>query len=383
MRQRVPVRRTGRVSSPTALRDRALGPDLARGAMLLFIALANSHYFLDAPAHLGGFPAAPSGVDAVTTWAIATFVDGRAFPMFGLLFGYGVAHVVRRQTGPPRETRRLLWRRAAVLIAVGFVDGLLFYVGDILAAYGVLLLLGAWAVHWRDRWLLAVAAVWFVVTALPSSDSGSTSTDGPDATALPTHLLDAVDERLFVVGFVALLGPLGFVTPFLVGLWAGRRRVLEQPAAHLRLLRTVALVGIPAAVLGAQPVALVLAGAVDVPSDHALTYLGPLHDATGRLGGAGYAALAALLATRLTEGRVVRALAATGQRSMTCYLCQSPVWTLLFATYLLDLSATLNVTALALVAVATWFGTVLLASALERRGVRGPFEVLVRRVTYQ
>ncbi|MEV7629777.1 hypothetical protein [Actinoplanes sp. NPDC089786] len=40
--------------------------------------------------------------------------------------------------------RRLLWRRSLVLVAVGFVDALLFYVGDILAAYGVLLLVGAW-----------------------------------------------------------------------------------------------------------------------------------------------------------------------------------------------------------------------------------------------
>ena len=34
------------VAGATALSQRALGPDLARGVMLLFIALANSHYFL-------------------------------------------------------------------------------------------------------------------------------------------------------------------------------------------------------------------------------------------------------------------------------------------------------------------------------------------------
>ncbi len=86
-------------AGPTALTDRALGPDLARGIMLLFIALANSHYFLSGSSVLGGFPQDGSPLDRVVIWLIATFVDGRSFPLFGLLFGYGVAQIVRRQTG--------------------------------------------------------------------------------------------------------------------------------------------------------------------------------------------------------------------------------------------------------------------------------------------
>jgi len=38
---------------PTGLAERALGPDLARGFMLLFIALANSHYFVDGASIFG------------------------------------------------------------------------------------------------------------------------------------------------------------------------------------------------------------------------------------------------------------------------------------------------------------------------------------------
>lgn len=65
-------------AGPTALLERALGPDVARGLMLLAIALANSHYFLQAPTVLGGFPQDGSGADRVVTWVVATFVDGRA-----------------------------------------------------------------------------------------------------------------------------------------------------------------------------------------------------------------------------------------------------------------------------------------------------------------
>jgi uncharacterized protein len=61
---------------------------------------------------------------------------------------------------------------------------------------------------------------------------------------------------------------------------------------------------------------------VVAPPDHStLELLGPLHDATGILGGFGYAALLSLVAVRIQarRGPAVAAIAATGQRSMTCY----------------------------------------------------------------
>jgi uncharacterized membrane protein YeiB len=371
---------------PTAVTARALGPDLARGLMLLFIALANSHYFLRGSSFLGGYPRDGSPLDFAVTWLIATFVDGRAFPMFGLLFGYGVAHIVRRNAESGRRVvRRLLWRRALVLIVVGVVDGLMLYVGDILAMYGVLLLVGAWAVFWKDRWLLIAAFVFFALTAAPNADSSSISTDPPDAAMLPPDLATMFAERIFGVGLVALLGPVGFACPFLIGLWAGRRRVLEQPERYRNHLVVTAAVGIGVAVLGAQPVSLILVGARPLPGTTTLELIGPLHDASGVFGGLGYAALVTLLAHRFgtRRSRMVLALAATGQRSMTCYLAQSVVWAVAFTPFMLDLSDSLTVTSTALLASGTWLATVLMADWMRRTGRRGPFELLVRRITYR
>ena len=370
---------------PIPLTDRALAPDLARGFMLLFIALANSHYFLRGSSVLGGYPQDGSVVDAAVTWLISTFVDGRAYPMFGLLFGYGVAQIVRRHEGlGTRAVRHLLWRRALFLVLVGFAHAMLLYVGDILAAYGVLLFLGVWAIRWTDGWLLLVAAAFLVAISVPSDVSLSTSADPPDASMLPPDLLTQFAERILVAPLIALGGPIGFVCPFLVGLWAGRRRILERPERYRTLLRATATIGIGAAVLGAQPVSLVLAGALPVPSEETLRVFGPVHDSAGVLGGFGYAALIALVALRLgrRRGWSVEAIAAVGQRSMTCYLAQSVVWALVFTPYLLDLSDVLTVSTTALLAVATWLATVVLADRMSRAGNRGPFELLVRRVTY-
>jgi uncharacterized membrane protein YeiB len=375
-------------SEPTGLKARALGPDLARGFMLLFIALANSHYFLPGESVLGGFPVGGSWLDQTVKLLIATFVDGRAFPMFGLLFGYGVAQIARRQVEvgrPWRSIRFLLWRRSLFLVVLGFIDAMLFYVGDILAAYGVLLFLGVWVLRWKNWVILTIALFFFALTALPSGDPTlATSMDQPDASMLPPNLFAGFEARIGVFPWIALGGPIGFACPFLIGLWAGRRRILEQPERYVGLLTGTAVVGIGAAVLGALPVSLVLAGWADRP-DH-FNNLGVLHDASGVLGGFGYAALIVLIALKLggsSRGRITQAVSAVGQRSLTCYLVQSVTWAVVFSRYLLDLSDNLTVAGVAALAIVTWLATVFLAERMDRVAYRGPFEVLIRRFTYR
>jgi uncharacterized membrane protein YeiB len=110
--------------------------------MLLFIALANSHDFLRGSSVFGGCPQDAPGLDAAVAWPISTFVDGPGLPKcFGLLFGDGVARIVRRHE------------------AAGFLHAVLLYACDILAAYGVPLFVGGWLVRWNDRWLLVTAAL--------------------------------------------------------------------------------------------------------------------------------------------------------------------------------------------------------------------------------
>ncbi|GAB3928150.1 hypothetical protein GCM10029976_025410 [Kribbella albertanoniae] len=163
------------------------------------------------------------------------------------------------------------------------------------------------------------------------------------------------------------------------------RRIIERPDEHLTLLRTTAVAGLTIAILGALPVSLVIGGIVDRPSADDLSIFGPLHDASGVFGGFGYAALIVLIARRLSnrQGPVTLAIAAVGQRSLTCYLSQSVIWAIVFTPYLLDLSTTLTTTTTALLAIATWLATVLMADRMRKANYRGPFEKLIRWFTYK
>lgn len=360
----------------TPLSERALGPDLARGLMLLWIALANVHFFLDAPQMLGGFPQGGTPLDQAVTWAISTFVDGRAYPLFGLLVGYGVAQVVRRN---PLRPRNVLFRRALALIAIGWVHAILLYIGDVLALYGMLLAGGALVVFWRDRWLLLLAATFLVITTVPAVFAWEFAQDGPPVSFLPPDVETLLRSRLPEQLLIMLIGPMVCACAFLLGLVAGRRGLLERPG---RLLRWIAIVGIAVGVLGGQPYALLLAGQEPLPTAGAYNAASALHYVSGMFAGAGYAAAITLIAPRLPHTRVVGALAATGQRSMTAYLSQSVVWAIVFTPFLLGLADDLSITAAAVLATLTWLASVVLCDRLARAGRRGPFEALLRRATY-
>ena len=104
----------------TPLRERSLAPDLARGLMLLLIALAHAHMFL---AHettgFRGYAVDGSALDRAVAGLQVLFVDGRALPMFAALFGYGLARLAERRLragveAPP--VKRLVRRRSAWLL---------------------------------------------------------------------------------------------------------------------------------------------------------------------------------------------------------------------------------------------------------------------------
>src|ERR687890_1327016 len=105
---------------PVPLGARALAPDAARGGMLLLIALANVHLYLyDRPLGVRLYPTGLTGADRVVAALQLTLVDGRAYPLFGVLFGYGIGQWAARRAGAEPARVRSVGRRGAWLAGRG------------------------------------------------------------------------------------------------------------------------------------------------------------------------------------------------------------------------------------------------------------------------
>ena len=377
---------------PVPLADRALAPDVARGVMLLLIALANVHLYLRGHATgLHGYPVPESGgiADRVVTAVQLTLVDGRAYPMFSLLFGYGIVQLARRREragDEPGAVRRLVRRRGWWMLLIGLVHALLLWSGDIIGAYGLLVVLFAGFLVGSRRGAgvvfgvgLVLLAMFALVMSVDTSGSGAPMASGEEESYLASMGRRAVDW-----GVQLLLTPFGLTVPALVGAWAARRGLLDEPGRHLVLLRRAAVVGLGLAVAGGVPLALAAAGVWEIAPGWPSSAVGAAHLVSGYAGGIGYAALFGVLAARARRGPgpLLRALAAGGQRSMTCYLGQSVVFCALLPAWALGLGEGMGVATASALGVLTWVSLLAGANLLARTGRRGPAEVLLRRLTY-
>jgi uncharacterized membrane protein YeiB len=376
-----------------ALSARSLAPDLARGAMLLLIALANVCLYQYGKLALGdgwwlrGHPVA----DQVILFVETVFVRDRAYPMYALLFGYGIVQLLRRHAGRGIDEgtiRRIIRRRGAWMVVIGFAHALLLFSGDIIGAYGVIAVLLVEVVCWTtDRTLLVTSAVWVVPIALFRGLEHRLSPLHEKASAAP-ELLHAAELRVLQWIQGSLIGSMFMLVPaVLLGVWAARRRLLDEPARNQRFLVCAAVLGIGLAAAGGLPWALVRATWWRPSSELVSLLAGGAHTFSGYAGGVGYAAIAGLVAIRVQRrdhhpGPVITALAACGQRSMTCYLLQSVVFVAVLAAYGGGLGNRLGLIEIAIVAALTWVLTVLLADVMSRHGHRGPAETLLRQLTY-
>ncbi|GAA0896328.1 DUF418 domain-containing protein [Pseudonocardia zijingensis] len=386
-------------AAPTPVAERALAPDLARGLMLLLIALAHVPWFLWTSA-LGStllHPAEGGIADRIAQAATIVFVDGRAWTLFGLLFAYGIGqlHARRIAAGSPEPAvHRLLRTRHWWLLAFGLVHAALLWQGDILSTYGVLgLVLVPLFLHRADRTLTIWIGALLGVAALGNlalAALGQFAPAGPGATALqqqaaaePSYLASVL-LRLVLWAPTPISSLAGLVLPaaFLIGILAARRRVLEEPGRHLPLLRRTAVVGLVVGWGLGSLQALLHLGVLVVPNPSAFV---SFHLFTGIFAGVGVAAVFGLIAHRIsgaTPPLPVRALVALGRRSLSGYLAQSLVFVPLLAAWGFGLGAHLTSATAALVGIGVWVLTVVVAYRLDTAGIRGPAEVLLRRLTY-
>jgi uncharacterized protein len=375
-------------AGPVQAKQRALAPDLLRGSMLLFIGLANAANF--AFAGQPGLDGTPHGLQRVVNLLMSLFVNSRAYPVFAIMFGYGLVQLTRRHRAAGTDERPILLRRNLALIGFGLAHATLLYFGDFLGAYGIvgvictlLLLRRSDRFHRLIFWLWGfqtVEAIVLAVVIMFKTHAGTAVlTNSPNPSlAAPSYRASLVDRlhewpmhTLTVIPFIVIVW---------LGIWAARRRLLEEPASHRTLLRRAAVAGFTISIAGGLPYALVSAGWLHVDAG-SVQLMSLLHDVSGEYGGVGYVALFGLLAIRLSaSSRLVAPVVALGQRSLSGYLFQSVAWLALFSPWALDLGGSTWWALFA--AITVWTVSCVAAKRMSAVSYRGPAETLLRRITY-
>jgi uncharacterized protein len=326
-------------------------------------------------------------LDVAVSVFLKVFVQSKAFALFSLLFGIGLA--IQFERLDPQRRTLLLVRRLAVLLAIGLVHLFLIWNGDILTEYAIA---GFFVLPFLfgPRWLLAAGGLFFLgvylVNPLPSE-----LVSLPDAKWMTQHVAEAgrvygtggfLETLAFRIHEVPFIFPLhAFVFPrtialFLFGAFVWRTGILRRERRGLLL--GVALAGIVAG-LG---LTLAADGYVFSGSPTSRRAIVLMRDLAPVLLAFGYGA-AVIGLMSLSNGRKMLVWAAPiGRMAFTNYLVQSLVLGWLFYGYGLGLFGRLGPAAALLIAIALYAAQAMLSASWLKRYWYGPVEWLWRALMY-
>jgi uncharacterized protein len=371
---------------PIPQAERCAALDTVRGLALAGVLLVNLHtYFrVSLPEHLLGVHAGYWWVDWAADTAIAALLQFKAFSLFSLLFGAGLAVFAERAAAVGRGPTWSLVRRLLILLALGLVHLSVVWNGDILTRYAVCGLLVLPVLRLPPA---ALAAAGLAVFSFPYvAPRGLTWSIGA-----PLRELAAEAARVYSTGgpgeVIAfhwretrlLILPLlvkGLLTVWglmALGAAAWKAGLFRDPEGHRRFLGTVALVA--GGVGGAATLVLAFGITTRLPSTL-------LHAASSAPLALAYAAALLLALRSPSVARLARPFAAAGQMTLTNYLMQSLVLSVLFYGYGLGLYRQLGSAAAASVGLVVYAVQVALSWAWLRRYRFGPVEWVWRSLTY-
>ncbi len=306
------------------------------------VAFASPYYGLGIPD-----PNAQSPAGQAAALLIAGLFETKFYLLFSFLFGYSFTLQMEsaQRAGAsfvPRILRRLLG-----LWVIGLLHALFLYHGDILTTYAVLglvlLLLrrqpDARLCRWALWLILATALLWAGIGVLANADPMTISTaDAPAraAAALAAYRGTAatvVAQHLYEFTQVwAVLGLMQAPTAlamFLLGLVAGKRRLLAQVSPQRRLFRRLLLAGVVIGLPGAALYAWTSVKLMGVPEIFGLS----LSLLTAPFLTAGYVG-GMMLWFDTRRGRMLAdLLAPAGRMALSNYVLQSLICALIFFAY--------------------------------------------------
>ena len=375
--------------------QRDLAPDVLRGFALLGILVVNIQ-FMGLNSDQGARGEWTQGfANGSATFLIAALFAGKFYLLFSFLFGYSSNYVIQNN----RSNRARWIKRCFVLIAFGALHFTFLWHGDIIFLYGLFGLLLTFFFFRSDRtiqiWtriVFSVSAVFIalfgvltiIVEYLLKEDLGITTESSLDVILQNGTFLESIPARievwlLSISSGIFLQGGLAFAA-FLLGLRLARSNFLSSPinkAANSRLMIKGLFFGLPIQVVAAA--VLLRNEQAAEPSESIYLVAVFISFVSATLLSMFYVGVIRKLVEE--KPHLVLWLMPAGKMSLTIYISQSVVTSLIFGPWGLGLFQALQTWQVFLLAFAIWLILSYLAAQWLKKFNQGPLEKLVSSLT--
>jgi len=375
--------------------QRDLAPDVLRGFALLGILVVNIQ-FMGLNSDQGARGEWTQGfANGSATFLIAALFAGKFYLLFSFLFGYSSNYVIRND-----KSNRARWiKRCLVLIAFGALHFTFLWHGDIIFVYGLFGLLLTFFFFRADRTLKIWSRIVFFVSTffivligalalmaeyLLEEDLGSITVSSLDEILRSGSFLESIPARLevWVLGIatgIFLQGGLAFAA-FLLGVRLARANFLSSPidkAANKRLIKRGLIFGLPIQIIAA--VILLQNEQSAEPSESVYLISLFVSFVTAPLLSMFYVGLI----RKLVEERpnLVLWMKPAGKMSLTIYISQSVITSLIFSPWGFGLFQDLQTWQVFVLAFAIWLLLSYLAAQWLKKFNQGPLESLMSSMT--
>ena len=375
--------------------QRDIAPDVLRGFALLGILVVNIQ-FMGLNSDQGARGEWTQGfANGSATFLIAALFAGKFYLLFSFLFGYSSNYVIRND-----KSNRARWiKRCLVLMAFGVLHFTFLWHGDIIFLYGVFGLLLTFFFFRADKtikiwtrivfsvstfFIVLIGALTFIVEYLLEEDLQLSTESSLDEILRSGTYIDSIPARievwlLSISTGIFLQGGLAFAA-FLLGVRLARSNFLSSPidkAANSRLIKKGLVFGLPIQIITA--VILIQNEQSSEPSES--IYLICLF--------ASFVAAPLLsmfyvgLIRKLVEERphLVLWMKPAGKMSLTIYILQSLITSLIFGPWGFGLFQDLQTWQVFLLAFGIWLLLSYFADQWLKKFNQGPLEKVVSSLT--